>query len=299
MIGLVELAANLWIFGLPVVAAVWSLLRLAEHAPGRLRYMMVVAGFVGAVALPITVSLFGAEPVTGTASALDPATPSVIAWIWMAGTTVLIVRELGGHLRLAVRRYERPPVALLERLEWPHDVPLRIGGTAPMTAGLLRPWVALPAALAASLDYDTARAVARHELAHARWRDPLVHALLRMIACAVWIAPVWPLLQWARREREVAADEAALRGVDAGRYVSALVELSRALVRERPPGVAIAGSDLEHRARRILGESRRLSFLAIAPLVLSVTAIVFAEPARYSIDRGDREEKVIRQVIRR
>jgi hypothetical protein len=53
-----------------------------------------------------------------------------------------------------------------------------------------------------------------HEIAHVQWFDPLVNAILRTFRALFWISPaLWFLEYIAKREREAAADRAALSAV--------------------------------------------------------------------------------------
>jgi hypothetical protein len=209
------------------------------------------------------------------------AIASQFAILWAGVSALLLIREAIGHVRLrrAQRAWMPAPDALHQSLDWPKDVPLFVAANAsPLTAGLLRPRVVIPAEL------PVARLIARHELSHARWRDPLVYALLRILAALFWIAPVWPLLRWIRRERETAADEMALRGAsgDEEQYVAALLQLSRTPHGRLAP--AMAESDLEYRAERILlARKSRFSFTAALALALGGTLIALAEPAHFAV----------------
>ncbi|MEZ5979302.1 MAG: M56 family metallopeptidase [Planctomycetota bacterium] len=88
---------------------------------------------------------------------------------------------------------------------------------SPATAGLLRPAVLVSPEVLAELAPQELEFALRHELAHARRRDVLVDALVRVVRAvwffhpSVWIAPLH-----AARARELACDEAAVaRGSDA------------------------------------------------------------------------------------
>lgn len=169
-------------------------------------------------------------------------------------------------------------------LEWPEHVPLAVShDTSPLTTGLGSPLVVLPRDIAASFPVAVARRIALHELSHCRWRDPLVYAAMRVAVSLFWISPLWLLLRWARREREVAADEVALRVVagDEESYVAALVRLSRLALAHRSAASPMAASDLEFRAGRILAMTRRSS-VALSIVVLSGAAALASvvEPVR-------------------
>lgn len=206
--------------------------------------------------------------------------------LWIVGAAALLLRELAGHLRLrrARRSWEEAPWELRQLLEWPEHLPLAVSrDTSPFTTGLGSPLVVLPRDIAAAFPLPVARRIALHELSHCRWRDPLVYAAMRVAVSLFWISPLWLLLRWARREREVAADEVALRVVtgDEESYVAALVRLSRLALAHRSAASAMAASDLEFRAGRILAVTRRSS-MALSIVVLSGAAALASvvEPVR-------------------
>lgn len=294
----VEIVVNSWIYGVPLVLLVWAALRLLHTAPGRLRYVLTIVAFVAGIVVPLVD--FRALPAEsgGGASSLQSAprgdrAMDVVAAVtlpltalWIVGAVVLLLRELAGHLRLrrARRSWEEAPTEMRQLLEWPEHLPLAVSrDTSPFTTGLGSPLVVLPRDIAAAFPLPVARRIALHELSHCRWRDPLVYAAMRVVVSLFWISPLWLLLRWTRREREVAADEVALRVVagDEESYVAALVRLSRLALAHRSAASAMAASDLEFRAGRILAVTRRSS-MALSIVVLSGAAALASvvEPVR-------------------
>lgn len=306
MVRAVETLVDLWTFGVPVVLIVGALLRLLGNVPARVRYAIAIAGFVAVLVVPFWeaahVRAFGDAPHPASGHALSAGRGEGLLIVWAAGAVLLLVRDVSGHLRLLRARlaFEDAPVALKHALRWPVEVPLLISANAaPFTVGLLRPAVVLPRVL--DVPEDVVRRIALHELSHARWRDPLVFALLRAIAAFFWVSPVWLVLRWVRREREIAADAFALRGGAAGAeetYVAALVRLARSRS-ARPLAAAMAASDLEYRARRILAP-QRASFVALLVLAAGLMLFSFAVPAHLQAEdaRDDNDREVIRIVVR-
>lgn len=283
----VELFVNLWIYGVPVAVIVWAVLRLASSAPARLRYGIAVAGFVATMVPWWSFSRPASGATGGGGSAVvipDPVAKGLVI-AWLAIAVVLLLRDAIGHVRLRRARLALPgaPEELKRALDWPACVPLVVseGGT-PFTAGLLKPAVVLPRDLAEHFSMNVVQRIARHELSHARWRDPLVYAALRVAGAVFWLAPAWIVLRWVRREREAAADAFALRDAAGAEesYVAALVRLARPS-RELAP--AMAASDLEYRARRILARPRVPAVAAIA-LAFGGSLLAVAAPARFGSD---------------
>ena len=296
-----QIVLNSWVYGVPLVLLVWAALRLLHAAPGRLRYVFTILAFVAGIALPLIVAS-RPQPV---AAVLGDATDAPVetssqrglldvvdaaafplTLLWIAGAAALLIREVAGHVKLrrARRSWEVASMELRQLLEWPEHIPLAVSqDTSPLTTGLGSPLVVLPRDIAAVFPLPVARRIALHELSHCRWRDPLVYAVMRMAASLFWISPLWLLLRWARREREVAADEVALRVVagDEESYVAALVRLSRLALAHRSAASPMAASDLEFRAGRILAMARRSS-IALSIVVLSAAAALASvvEPVR-------------------
>ena len=189
----VGLVVNAWVFGVPIVLMTWAALRLLHRAPARVRYLLVIAAFFSVIAMPLIPREQRAPAGVVVEKTADVITFPLVL-LWTIGAAVLLTREAIGHLRLR-RPREAASAELRRLLEWPGRVPLMVSGdTPPLTVGLLAPRVVLPRDIAIAFPLDVARRIARHELAHRRWRDPLVYALLRMAASLFWPWPVWPLL---------------------------------------------------------------------------------------------------------
>ena len=202
---------------------------------------------------------------------------------------LLLLRDALGHARLRRTRRALRDAAWLRTLEWPASIPLAVSDhPAPFTIGLLRPVVVLPADLPERFPAEVRRRIARHELSHARWRDPLVFAVLRFVAAVFWPSPVWLVLRWVRREREAAADAAALRGGGGQEesYIAALLRLARPA---HALAAQMAASDLEYRARCILAAQRASPWAVVALLggafLLSVVAPVRLDAEEPAVHR--------------
>jgi len=106
-----------------------------------------------------------------------------------------------------------------------------------------------------------------------------------------WVAPAWIVLRWVRREREAAADASALHGASGEEesYVAALLRLAP-LRPSRELAPAMAGSDLEYRARRILAP-QRASIAALLVFCAGALLLSAAKPAQLEAD-----EPVIVQI---
>src|SRR5205807_1577262 len=83
--------------------------------------------------------------------------------------------------------------------------------STPAAAGIFRPVLLLPPALADLLGADDLYAVIRHELAHAQRRDVLCGLLVALATRLHWFNPlIWLAAARYRTERELACDERVL-----------------------------------------------------------------------------------------
>ncbi|HVS03670.1 MAG TPA: M56 family metallopeptidase [Thermoanaerobaculia bacterium] len=307
------LLANLILLGGLCAAATAALLALAPRDRPRFRYGLALAGFWLAGCGPLWLTVLAYlrrlpggrggqdEPIAeAIAGAVGHRLVAATGWIWVAVALALTARELGGHW-LASRRRRRWRAAspdVLQRLAVPPQVPVWLGdGGSPQATGLLQPGIYLPRALAASADPRTLRAIAAHELAHVRWRDPLVHASLRLLRCLLWpgLHLLW-MEGWVRREREAAADAAAVRALcPSGGLASRLAYgetllLAAAAGRGAAPAAVSLGAlaDLEERLGRLLAPRSRaprarlggtlVGFAALLALAVGSAAALPAPP---------------------
>jgi len=212
----------------------------------------------------------------------------LIALVWTAGAVVAGLRFVAGLVALrrirvhatALRRADAPDAlaaaSRLAGLARPVTLLVSTEVHVPVTWGVRRPVVALPAA-AAQWSGERLRLVLLHELLHVRRRDVLVECFLEAVTVAFWFHPaVWLAARQLRLERERACDEAVLdTGARASEYCEHLVEIMRAAA--RGPGVVVgagmaAPSTLEFRVRALLGEPRPRRF-RLRGVVLVVCAV--------------------------
>ena len=212
----------------------------------------------------------------------------LIALVWTAGAVVAGLRFVAGLVALrrirvhatALRRADAPDAlaaaSRLAGLARPVTLLVSTEVHVPVTWGVRRPVVALPAA-AAQWSGERLRLVLLHELLHVRRRDVLVECFLEAVTVAFWFHPaVWLAARQLRLERERACDEAVLdTGARASEYCEHLVEIMRAAT--RGSGVVVgagmaAPSTLEFRVRALLGEPRPRRF-RLRGVVLVVCAV--------------------------
>lgn len=196
----------------------------------------------------------------------------VVAILWVGGAILLLARIGLGRIR--VRRLGRRATAVTEyrilnrvrelrsrfRIGRPIAVRTSADDWMPMTWGVARPVILLPAAAVPAADELPAAldAMLVHEVAHVARLDAASETLTRTIVAAGWFHPLlWLAARQARLERERACDDAVLAcGSKPSDYASQLLTLvdsstplragaSHTLAMARP-------SQLEHRMRSIL-----------------------------------------------
>ena len=150
-----------------------------------------------------------------------PTLGQILTGTWLAGALGLLLWHGTGYLlvrrRLRAGSWEEPEDQVLMASLWKgeHGAPevLRTEDTAaPLSLGLFRPLVFLPAGLG---EAETAM-VLSHELAHVRRRDLWYKFLLLLVNAAHWFNPlVWWMCRQAGRNLEYCCDDAVVAGRDA------------------------------------------------------------------------------------
>ncbi|MFL5537721.1 MAG: HEAT repeat domain-containing protein [Longimicrobiaceae bacterium] len=167
--------------------------------------------------------------------------------LWLVGAAVLVLRLMVGmatvwwlartgeriddeEWTLAADRISRAfdaPSARLVRSRWTE---------MPMTWGVLRPVVLLPAS-ADEWPAERREVVLRHELAHVARRDVATLAVAQLACALHWFNPLsWVALGQLRAEAEKCCDDWVLRaGTRASTYADHLLEMVRIIGRARVP----------------------------------------------------------------
>jgi uncharacterized protein (TIGR03435 family) len=219
---------------------------------------------------------------------------SGISWValltsgWAGGTLLFFLPMIGGlvHMR-RLRRFALPwrhgqavaqQIALDARIHRVVDVLLHESVPGPMTCGILRPAIVLPADARHWTNDDVKRAIV-HELEHVRRGDWLMHCVARSVCALYWFHPfVWIAWRQLALEAERACDDAVLRRTEATAYADQLVTLAQRLsTTGRQPLLAMANrGDLPARVRAVLDSAQprgRAGAMCVA--VTLITAVVF------------------------
>lgn len=320
------LAPALWLVArgtvlLALAALAVLALRRASAATRHLPWALALAGMLALPALTLAaprwelpwvhvVALGAPPPAAGPWGAGDGDAGSpwgtVVLAVWAVGAALTLGRYAVAvvTVRLIARRAhpvtEGPWMARVRAAgeELGMREPVRLlqaeGAAMPMTWGVLRPVVLVPAE-ADGWTAERARVVLLHELAHVARRDCLWQTVARLACAAYWFHPgVW----WAARrmhvEREQACDDQVLAaGTRASDYAGHLLDVARAF-RSRPltavAAVSMARpSQLEGRVVAVLDAARARGRVPgrVAVLAGGVAAVALFPLAAASPDGFD------------
>lgn len=200
-----------------------------------------------------------------------PAPMERLHWlgaIWLAGFVVMILRRVNDHrARSLILRNSTSAsaelivtCAALSRklgIRRPMNLRLSVEATVPMTWGVMRPVLLLPAS-ACSWDSERIGIVLLHELAHIARLDAMTRSVADAATLIHWFNPfVIGAARALRRTAEQASDDIVLReGICRRNYVDALVDLARSSRSHRLTEAVITSSELERRVTAIIDTGR-------------------------------------------
>ena len=206
---------------------------------------------------------------------------SVIVSVWALCAAVLALRMALGMLWIARSAsqsgathtaWQTRLAQMAQAAGVTRAVRLRVldGIASPVTAGIWRPVVLVPAALITGMPPDLLAALLAHELAHIRRHDYLVNLLQNAIEALLFFHPaVWWISRGVRLEREHIADDFAARQLGEPRRLAlALSELERLQFSTHHLAQAANGGDLMSRIKRLLRPApQTLNWKAAVPLL--------------------------------
>jgi len=154
---------------------------------------------------PVYVFTEGASAQTGSPAATPAMSASWLAYLWIAGAALMLLRNVAGRTALAVLRRRSTRVEPVE------GVDVRIAKVqTPLLTGLLRPTILLPES-ANTWNEEQRSMVLTHELTHFRQGDSWTNLLGQILRAAFWFHPVvWLLVSRLSREQELTCDEAVV-----------------------------------------------------------------------------------------
>jgi len=270
-----------WLWGAAFAAAAampllsWSLPQIETPLPAASSAGSAVSGPVRVPSPPVAARPAALEPTGGRASADGPAGSAVLPpatlllLLWAAGAAGVFFKEslgLGrltaivrGGARLDGARWQQVFARAAEVSGCRRRVRLLCSQrlAVPVTAGMLRPVVVLPAAAGAWSD-EHCEIVLTHELIHVRRHDWAARLLSRLVRTVHWYDPLawWAASRLETEQERAVDDEVVARGVSRSRYAAHLLEAARAATRLGAlPAPALAA------ARRPRLEDRIMSIL--------------------------------------
>jgi TonB family protein len=271
------------------------------------------AVFTGVAALPVVLAF---EPpqaaaqfvaIAAVPSAVRAASRNVadVPWlvlIWAVGFAFVMGRLTAGLAQ--IRHWAQGAIA-------GDTADFSAAITVPMTWGVVRPQILLPAD-ARTWSEDARDLVVRHEAAHVASHDWAWQTMARVVTAALWFHPLaWVADCQLRREAERAADDAVLAsGANPADYAGELVRVARSMTTMPSATVAAVGmveqSSLERRVRHVLnrdagrGPASWVAHITVAAFVgaLSISAAAAAlqdQPVYKVGDKGLTPPKVTKE----
>ena len=231
---------------------------------------------------------------------------SIFAMLWALGTAISLAQIFVGwaaveHLRRNTKAVSVPDIDL------PVEVRETPSGSMPITYGLFRPVILLPAD-AREWSAERRRVVLLHELAHVRRKDGATHLLARIALAFYWWHPlVWTAWRQSVKERERAADDIVLNaGAGASEYAGHLLDIARSMQSPRAALAIAQRSQLPDRLAAILDANRNrkaprrafaIAASLVAVLVLVPVSVVRAknEPPQTTAVNSDPATALINQ----
>lgn len=241
----------------------------------------------------------------------QPGWGFMVLFIWAAGAVAAFAQMLLASARASWMRTKAKPLhdpdftALAESIGLHHHVDLleTPSGTMPMTFGVFRPAVLVPAAAATWTD-DRRRMVLLHELAHIHRGDVTLHLMARAALSVYWWNPLcWFAWRELLKERERATDDLVLgAGTRASDYAGHLLEIARSMQAPAPVSAAAIAmaqpSQLEDRLSAILDDGRRRRTQGRTPeWIAALMALTLAAPLAVLRAEPQTEAKSTRQEL--
>jgi bla regulator protein blaR1 len=225
----------------------------------------------------------------GTNGALSVST--ILRGVWILGTASLLAVLTTGLWRLGRLRRQALPLPEIQcladalkreaGLRRPVEVLEHERVPSPLTCGVWRPAILLPAGVRDWTDANLRRALI-HEIEHVRRGDWALQIGVKAIAALYWFHPlVWIASRRLCLEAERACDDAVVRSGDRTEYANQLVGLARRLSDVNPAAVVgmAVRSDLSARVTALLDGTQRRGRAGLAAAVAAsaiATAIVLA-----------------------
>lgn len=232
--------------GALIAGIAWLATRLVPARAAATRYALWYAALAALAIVPVVTFWrpFGAIPalpssIVHASSAASNATMTAAgasgAWLvslWLVGTLACLTR-----LAMSYWRIRRVMASATPRPELGPEVVSSSDVRIPISTGLVRPSIVIPADVLATLDLDELRDIVEHERAHIRRRDVLGNLIQRIVEACLFFNPwVYVIGSNLVREREAACDDwvAYLVG-EPGRYAACLARVAQGALGSKAP----------------------------------------------------------------
>jgi TonB family protein len=211
-----------------VLGAAWIVALILRRASADLRHKVWLAALIGvafsliSVPVPESYRIAVAVESGGISGLAAPSCwPIALTVAWVAGMTLLLLRSGLGLARLA-------RITSRARRMGSEEFLVSDSVTTPMTWGVLRPVILLPAYIA-NWPAERRDSVILHERAHVERCDWMLQTFAQAVTAVFWFHPlVWLAVVQLRQEAERSADDRVLaEGIHAAEYAGQLVEVAR------------------------------------------------------------------------
>lgn len=211
-----------------------------------------------------------------------PSWATMLRTLWIVGAVLSLAPVLLALLHLRrLRRNAIPWTAAQHRVPSGVELLLHEDTPTPLTCGILRPAVILPAS-AREWPESEVRCALAHELEHVRRHDWAIHLASRTITALYWFHPLaWTAWRRLALEAEHACDDAVVQSEESTAYAGQLVSLAERMSASNAQlalGMAQRG-DLSRRVSALLDHTQqrgRATRLAVLTAALCATLAVLA-----------------------
>jgi len=301
---MISIGADILIKATVILALGLTAARLARRAQASVRHLLLAATFGALILLPLAAlvvpNVVIQVPVPASSPRVAPSGPAASPDNFItrasAGHTVLsasLLLALSRVRRLRRNGLPRPELRPLAQSLAGHagvrqsiDVLEHEDVAAPLTCGLWRPAIVLPADAREWDEADLRRALV-HELEHVRRRDWAIQLTARAVCACYWFHPlVWMAWRALCLEAERACDDAVVRSAERTDYADQLVLLARRMSHAHAPAMlGMANrSDLSARVAALLDDRQRRGpaglFAASSVLIAASLVVIAIAPVR-------------------